>query len=96
MNLSLNSAALYGPAPARPQPVDAGAERLRQVPASQTPPRKIDVGEARQTQRSEDYVAALRELKAQTQEETRRSQASRTYLDIAHFEGNFQLINVYA
>lgn len=93
MSLSLNPGALSGFAGSyelsnnRPRPV---------VEAPRRPEPAAD--ETQQTQRvrrSENYVAALRELREQ-QQEMRRSPGAQTYLDIAHFDGGFQLIDVYA
>lgn len=48
----------------------------------------------RSVRRSEDYVVALRELRAD-QQNPRQHLATRTYLQVAHYEGNFQLVDVY-
>lgn len=98
MSLSLNPSTLYDVASARPQP--AGGHGQGFVDKRGLVDNKVlssvrQTGESRAQQRSEDYVAALRELRAQNHE-ARSHQAAQTYLDIAHFEGNFHLINVYA
>lgn len=48
----------------------------------------------RSARRSESYIAALRELRAEQQNQATHP-ATRTYLQIAHYEGNFQLVDVY-
>jgi hypothetical protein len=87
MSLSLAPGAIQGFAPTRPP---AG-------PATSPPPKPpTEPQEFRQpTRRSDDYVAALRELKA-AQQDMRRNPATETYLEIAHFDGGYQLIDVYA
>lgn len=95
MSLSLTPGALYSLSPR--VPAAGGAPPHTQPVAERVAEPKADPGETvnRAARRSADYVAALRELKAQSQD-TRHSQASRTYLDIAHLDGGFQLIDVYA
>ena len=91
MSLSLTPGALYGLSP-RVSPAGGAPVRPQTTAAQAT-----EDGETvnRAARRSADYVAALRELKAQGQD-MRHNQASRTYLDIAHLDGGFQLIDVYA
>jgi hypothetical protein len=48
----------------------------------------------RGAKRSADYVAALRELREE-QQNPRHNLATRTYLQVAHYEGGFQLVDVY-
>lgn len=47
----------------------------------------------RGAKRPEEYVAALREL--QEEQPTRQGLATRTYLQVAHYEGDFPLVDVY-
>lgn len=55
---------------------------------------EVEPVEKRSTRRSEDYVAALRELRVD-QQNPRQHLATRTYQQVAHYEGNFQLVDVY-
>jgi len=88
MSLSITPGALYGFADTGIRPT---VERFSTPkPAEDTTPPQIQ-----RTRRAEEYVAALRELKAQNQD-SRHSQAAQTYLNVAHFDGGFQLIDVYA
>jgi hypothetical protein len=92
MSLSLTPGALYGFANAS----DLANRRLR--PAVTPPPqpqRAAATPETQRARRTEDYVAAVRELKSQ-QQDMRHSQAAQTYLDIAFFDGGLPLIDVYA
>lgn len=52
------------------------------------------VVEERSTKRSAEYVTALRELREE-QLHPRHTHATRTYLQVAHYEGDFQLVDVY-
>lgn len=51
-------------------------------------------GTERSAKRSAEYVAALRELREE-QQAPQHNLATRTYLQIAHYEGDFQLVDVY-
>lgn len=53
-----------------------------------------EVSTAKNSLRSDNYVSALRELKAE-ESYGKRDIASRTYLEIAHYEGNYPLVDVY-
>jgi hypothetical protein len=49
----------------------------------------------RAAKRSEDYIAALRELKSHADNQ-RNQKGVQTYLDIAHFDGNTPLLSILA
>lgn len=51
-------------------------------------------GTERSAKRSAEYVAALRDLREE-QQAPQHNLATRTYLQIAHYEGDFQLVDVY-
>lgn len=74
------------------------ANPMRPPPVKQPDARSVEVEplvvEERSAKRSAEYVAALRELR-DAQQDPRHNLASRTYLQIAHYEGDFQLIDVY-
>ena len=89
MSLSISPGAAYGLAATGPRPV------IEPPPPRPQPPEESAAAQSQRTRRAEEYVEALRELKAQ-QDGSRYDRAAQTYLNIAHFDGGFQLIDVYA
>lgn len=88
MSLSITPGALYGFANAGLRPPVATSPKPQPAEESSVP-------HTQRARRAEEYVAALRELKTQNQD-LRHNQATQTYLNVAHFDGGFQLIDVYA
>lgn len=88
MSLSITPGAVYGLANTGPRPVVEPP--LRPQPSEETA-----AAQSQRTRRAGEYVEALRELKAQ-QDGSHHNRAAQTYLNIAHFDGGFQLIDVYA
>lgn len=90
MSLNLN--------PGFSHPVTApAAHPVRNSPAHSVQVESAAVEEhsaGRGAKRSADYVAALRELREE-QQNPRHNLATRTYLQVAHYEGDFQLVDVY-
>lgn len=85
--------------PVYPHPVTAPADRpARSTPAQpvqvEQPTATVEQHSGRSAKRSAEYVAALRELREE-QLNPRHNIATRTYLQIAHYEGDFQLVDVY-
>lgn len=62
------------------------------VKSGEQPANRVD---AQQSERAANYVAALRELKS-SDLSPKQAQASKTFLDIAHFEQSSNLIDTYA
>lgn len=89
MSLNLN--------PGFSHPVITPAERpARNLPAHSAQV-EVEVEEQaaeRSAKRRENYMEALRELREE-QPNTRHNLATRTYLQVAHYEGDFALVDVY-
>lgn len=94
MSVNLNPGFVYAFQPASSA---AGEQRIHE-PVAATPASRTESAETLEESvsraRTVDYVVALRELKNQD-DHLKRDLASRTYLDIAHYDGGFHLIDVY-
>jgi hypothetical protein len=88
MSLSITPGAAYGLANTSLRPTI-------EPPPRPQPSEEAAATQSQRTRRAGEYVEALRELKAQ-QEGSHQNRAAQTYLNIAHFDGGFQLIDVYA
>lgn len=86
MSVNLNPGFVYSLGPTNPL---AGEQRTNESVAAGSRTESVS-----NRTKTEDYVAALRELKNQDGY-LKRDLASRTYLDIAHYDGGFHLIDVY-
>jgi len=95
MSLNLNPGYTYQATGFVSQPAGSPARKVSSQPQRPEPVQpEVAKSGSRSAQRSADYVAALRELRAESQH-PRQSLAARTYLQVAHYEGNFQLVDVY-
>lgn len=91
MPLSLNPGFTYQVTPSVAQPTRATSAEVRREPVAVVTDEAVTERSAR---RSENYVAALRELRADLQS-PHQHLATRTYLQVAHYDGDFPLVDVY-